>query len=83
MIESEKAVELLLKVLVSDKESYVRGSAADAIGMIGSEKAIEGLKAALKDKGEYAGDKVKDAAFEALGKISRRMGKRIEMINDE
>lgn len=40
--------------------------------MIGSEKAIEGLKAALKGK-------VKDAAFEALEKISRRLGKRIIM----
>ena len=52
-------------------------SAADALGGIGSEKAVEALKKALKDEGTFLRNKVKDAAFTALERISRRMQKRI------
>jgi len=74
---SEKAVEPLIKALTTDKESGVRGSAADALGRSGSEKAVEPLRIGLKDEGEYFGEKVKDSAFAALEKISRRIKTRI------
>jgi len=74
---SEKAVEPLIKALSTDKESDVRGSAADALGRSGSEKAVEPLRIGLKDEGEYFGEKVKDSAFAALEKISRRIKTRI------
>jgi HEAT repeat protein/energy-coupling factor transporter ATP-binding protein EcfA2 len=76
-IGSEKAVEPLITALSSDKDSYVRGRAADALGEIGSEKAVEPLKSALKDESAWMGEKVKDGAFTALEKISRRIHKRI------
>ncbi|MBE9592333.1 MAG: hypothetical protein IMF19_02525, partial [Proteobacteria bacterium] len=57
--------------------SDVRGSAADALGGIGSEKAVEPLKSALKDERGWIGDKVKDRAFAALEQNSRRIHKRI------
>ena len=66
-----------MKALATDKEAVVRGRAANALGSIGSEKAIEGLKAALKDEGQDWGDKVKDVAFASLEKISGRSKKRI------
>jgi len=71
-IGSEKAVEGLLKALGSDKASDVRWSSAYALGSIGSEKAVGGLEKALKDEGEWGGGKVKDAAFAALERISKR-----------
>ena len=61
------------------KAYHVRWSAASVLGNIGSEKAIEPLKLALKDKSEWLGDKVQDVAFYALEKISRRIQKRIPL----
>jgi len=74
---SEKAIEPLIKALTTDKESGVREGAAYALGRIGSERAIEPLKNALKDRGQWIGDRVKDTAFTSLEKISRRIKKRI------
>jgi len=76
-IGSEKAIEPLIKALATDKVGGVRGSAADALGGIGSEKAIGPLKNALKDEGEWIGEKVKDTAFTSLEKIGKRIKKRI------
>jgi HEAT repeat protein/energy-coupling factor transporter ATP-binding protein EcfA2 len=76
-IGSEKAIEPLIKALATDKKSSVREGAAYVLGNIGSEKAIEALKNALKDKGQWFGDKVKDAAFTSLEKIGKRIKKRI------
>jgi len=76
-IGSEKAIEPLLKAMATDKDSSVRWRAAYALGSIGSEKAIEPLKKALTDEGEYVGQKVKDAAFAALEKVTMRCKKRI------
>lgn len=72
------AVEPLIKAL-ADEESGVRERAADALGKIGSEKAIKSLKKALEDEGEGALGKVKDKAFDSLEKISRRTKKRITL----
>ena len=74
---SEKAIEPLVKALTTAEESYVRGAAAHMLGRMGSDRAIETLKQALEDEGEYAGELVKDAAFAALEKISRRNSIRI------
>ncbi|MBU7026261.1 MAG: HEAT repeat domain-containing protein, partial [Theionarchaea archaeon] len=51
--------------------------AADALGRIGSEKAVDPLKSALKDESEGILGKVKDKAFESLERISRKSKKRI------
>ncbi|MBE9592466.1 MAG: HEAT repeat domain-containing protein, partial [Proteobacteria bacterium] len=69
----------LINALTTDNESEVRGKAASALGGIGSEKAVEPLKSALKDEGTFIGEKVKDRAFTALEQISRRIHKRIPL----
>jgi len=74
---SEKAVEPLIKALSTDKESDIRRIVAYALGQLGSEKAVEPLRIGLKDEGECFGEKVKDGAFAALEKISRRIKTRI------
>ncbi|UCH95557.1 MAG: HEAT repeat domain-containing protein [Candidatus Aminicenantes bacterium] len=76
-IGSVEAIPYLIQVLSIDKESSVRGCAAEALGTIGNDTAIQPLKKALKDEGYYYENKVKDAAFEALDKIGRRLGARI------
>ena len=76
-IGSEKAIEPLIQALTTAKDSDVRWRAASVLGILGSDKAIEPLKSALKDEGEWMGEKVKDAAFASLEMISRRTGKRI------
>jgi HEAT repeat protein len=78
-IGSMEALPLLFQALNNDKDSDVRGSAAEALGKIGDDTAIQPLKDALEDEEvtKYGTVKVKDKAFEALEKISRRTGKRI------
>jgi len=76
-IGSEKVVELLGNSLITDKHSSIRRNAAHALGDIGSKRAIEPLKQALRDEDMFGGEKVKDAAFAALEKISRRNSIRI------
>ena len=81
-IGSEKAVEPLIQALTTAKESYVRWRAVSALGSIGSDKAIQSLNSALKDESEWAGMKVKDAAFTSLEKISRKTKRRIAIAID-
>lgn len=69
----------LLESLTKDNDSYVRKSCANALGKIGDESAVTPLKKALKDKD----GNVRNAAFSALEKISRRLGVRIERTRDE
>ena len=69
---SEQVIEPLVKAITTDKNSSVRGRAASALGIVGSEQAIKPLKQALADEGQYAEEIVKDVAFAALEKISRR-----------
>lgn len=86
-IGSLDAVPSLLKVLTSDENSEVRLKAASALGAIGDGTVIPSLIKALEDeekinyffKTYYKSYiiKVKDEAFEALYKISRRLGVRI------
>ena len=75
---SAEAIPGLHQALKTDKDSYVRGFAASALGKTGDKMAIPALEKALEDE-EYLfpGKKVKDAAFEALEKIHRRVGRRI------
>lgn len=63
----------------TDVDRDVRWRAAEAPGKIGNETAIKPLKKALDDEdtGIYFRIKVKDKAFEALEKISKRIGVRI------
>jgi HEAT repeat protein len=49
------------------------------LGSIGDIKAIEPLKNALKDEGEFRENTVKDRAFTALEQISQRIHKRIPL----
>jgi HEAT repeat protein len=74
------AIPFLIQVLTFDKDSYVRYRAAEVLGSIGNITTIEPLKTALKDDGSYYGWKVKDKAFEALEKISRRL--RVRILSD-
>lgn len=67
----------MIKTVTTDNSSNVRGAAAETLGIIGGESAVEPLKNALKDNNEYYGSKVKDVAFISLERISRRIKKRI------
>jgi HEAT repeat protein len=52
-IGSERAVDALLKALLEDQESYIRGNAAEALGSIAADKAeifAAGLMLALGNK---------------------------------
>jgi HEAT repeat protein/GTPase SAR1 family protein len=72
-----EAIPFLTHALTLDDDSYVRFRAAEVLGGIGDAMTIPHLKAALEDDGNYYGWKVKDKAFEALEKISRRLQVRI------
>jgi len=69
----------LLQALTGDKDSDVRWAATEALGKIGGPESIEPLIAALEDKGEYLIYKVKDAAAEALLRVSRRLSLRLPL----
>jgi hypothetical protein len=87
IIGSREEVSQLIKTLTSDKNSDVRRSAAEALGVIGDESIIPSLLKKLKDEEKtsfikiyyesFYSSNVKDEAFEALYKISRRLGVRI------
>jgi HEAT repeat protein/energy-coupling factor transporter ATP-binding protein EcfA2 len=68
-----EAIPFLIQALTMDKDTYVRYRAAEALGNTGNIMAIPPLKIAMNDEGSYYGWKVKDRAFEALEKISRRL----------
>ncbi len=63
----------------TDKDDFVRANAAVALGRIGGEKAVKPLSEALKNKGAFLAEEVKEVAFDALEKICRRIGKRIPL----
>ncbi len=69
---NEVVIEPLLEALAKDDDAQVRGSAAYALGYIGNEEALVELRKALEDKAKFGIYKVKDSAFEAIEKISRR-----------
>jgi HEAT repeat protein len=77
VIGGTAAITYLVKALTEDKESEVRVIAAFILGKIGDKNVIKPLKKALKYDGKWIGKKVKETAFEALYKISRRLGVRI------
>lgn len=60
----EKVVKHLIKALF-DKDGWVRGNAADALGKTGDKEAVEPLIAALKDEDKV----VRFSAAEALGEL--------------
>lgn len=60
------AVKPLLTVLKNDQQRDVRDSAVKALGKIGSEEAILGIKEALQDKDNY----VRESAAWALSELS-------------
>ncbi len=78
-IGSTDFIPQLLESLTKDKDWDVRKRCANALGKIGDESAIAPLKKALKDETEN----VRNAAFSALEKISRRLGVRIRKTRDE
>jgi len=77
---SEKAVPALILAL-NDENSYVRRSAAEALGKIGNSQAVDALILALNDKDSY----VRRSAAEALGKIgnSQAVDALILALNDK
>ncbi|MDQ1350505.1 MAG: hypothetical protein QG657_807 [Acidobacteriota bacterium] len=76
-----EAIPFLIQALTMDKDTYVRYRAAEALGNTGNIMAIPPLKIAMTDEGSYYGWKVKDRAFEALEKISRRL--RVKIFKEE
>ena len=74
---SKTPIEPLLAALTGDKTSSVRWMVASVLGDIAGNEAIEPLRRALEDEDYYCGNKVKDAAFASLEKISRRNSIRI------
>ncbi|MCL5037958.1 MAG: HEAT repeat domain-containing protein [Chloroflexi bacterium] len=70
----------LLKLL-EDEDKNVRSSAVDALGKIGSEKAVEPLIRLLEDENEY----VRRSAVDALGKIGseKAVEPLIRLLKDE
>jgi HEAT repeat protein len=76
-IGGEEAIPFLIQALTLDKDAYVRYRAAEVLGSIGNTITIQPLKTALEDEGSYYGWKVKDKAYEALEKVSKRCHVRI------
>ncbi len=76
-IAGVEALPFLVQALMFDKDNYVRYRAAEILGSVGNHLSIQPLRSALKDEGSYYGWRVKDMAFEALEKISRRLHVRI------
>ena len=71
-LRSDRAVERLLELVGKDGDYRVRMSAAGALGMMGPEKSIDVLAAALNDSNQY----VRGEAAASLGKIGS--GKSVE-----
>ncbi|MCP4155340.1 MAG: hypothetical protein GY757_46875 [bacterium] len=68
-----ETLPFLIFTLNMEKNPYSRYRAAEVLGEFGDLSTIPPLKTALEDDGKYHGWKVKDKAFEALEKISRRL----------
>ncbi len=73
-IRDKRATGKLIEMLQHDKDSFVRGVAADALGLIGDKSAVGVLKNALTDEDRY----VRAAAAWALKQIT---GKNYEYKN--
>lgn len=67
----------LIQIMKNEKNEYIRGSAAAALGNIGDKTAVPALEEALNDEGCWRSFKVKEAAFEALYKIEKRKKSRM------
>jgi len=65
-IRDKRATEKLIEMLQHDKDSFVRGVAADALGLIGNKSAVGSLENALTDEDRY----VRAAAAWALKQIT-------------
>jgi len=76
-IGGAEAIPFLIQALTLDKDSYVRYRAAEVLGSVGDMVTVQPLKIALQDEGSYYGWRVKDKAYEALEKISKRFHIRI------
>jgi len=70
-----------IRILENNKDEFVRNAATSALGKIGDESVIPYLKKSLKDDAGLFGYKVKDAAYEALEMIGKRMQMRILLEN--
>ena len=64
-LEDVKSIELLSEVLLNDRDKDVRVAAADILGDIGGETAIDSLINALQDEDK----EVRERVMEALGAI--------------
>ncbi len=75
-IGSERALDRLIE-LTRDKDSFARCKAAEALGKTGNERAIRSLKKALKDEEIGYRGEARDAAFDTLQKLSKKLEIRI------
>lgn len=66
-LKAKEAESVIIDLMLNDKDAGVRKAAAEALGDIGSIKAIEPLYKAKKDKDE----EVKKAASISLGKLRK------------
>ena len=93
-LEKEEAQNVLIKIadsdlieklikLLTDTDSNVRRNAANALGKIGTEKAVDPLIAVLKDKDTDRN--VRQSVADALGKIGteKAIDPLIAVLNDE
>jgi len=80
-IGSSEIVPHLIRAMENDKEVDVRSSAAYALGKIGDDSVIpylkKSLQESLQDDAEEDMSKLKDAVYEALEMIGKRLQKRI------
>jgi len=70
----QRAIPLLVQVLLNDREADVRHSAAYALGEIGDRSTLSALRQAsqLDDGTDYEGRRVRDMATEAIERILAR-----------
>ncbi len=77
-LEDARSIDLITEVLLNDEDEYVRMSAVDLLGYIGSEVAIGSLSEALQDENV----EVRESAVEALGVIRALEGALSDEVKD-
>lgn len=76
-IGGDEVVPPLLKTMVSDIDLAVRRQAIEVLGKIGNEAAVELLEQLFSGEKNFSAIEIKNTAYEALFKISKRLGIRI------
>jgi HEAT repeat protein len=79
--EDERVVEHLTRILLKDKDEAVRASAAEELGDLGDQRAIDSLIQALGDDNA----RVRESAAMALGEIGdkRAIPRLMKLLEDK